>query len=255
MAASAEAVSIRRELAAARPDAYRPDLAASLTTLADGLSDLGRAEEAVAAAEEAVSTFRELAAARPDAYRPDLATWLNNLADGLSNLERAEEALAAAEEAVSTFRELAAVQPDAYRPDLATSLTTLADGLSNLGRAEEAVAAAEEAVSTFRELAVRWPDAYHHELEQSLQVAARLEQGEDLSGASPQEPRSDNGPLSGLPPTLGRSNALDARRHDGPCSSMIWSGSTPFSGRACRASSGPSCSSRIASSSRMPAKS
>jgi hypothetical protein len=45
-------------------------------------------------------------------------------------------------------------------------------------------------------MAARWPDAYQRELEQSLQVAAWLEHGEDFTDPSPQEPRSDNGPLS-----------------------------------------------------------
>ena len=43
LAASQETVAIRRELAAARPDAFRPDLASSLNNLAAGLAALGRA--------------------------------------------------------------------------------------------------------------------------------------------------------------------------------------------------------------------
>ena len=73
LAAAEEAVALYRELAAARPDAFRPDLAMSLNNLASRLSELGRREAALAAAEEAVAIRRELAAARPDAFRPDLA--------------------------------------------------------------------------------------------------------------------------------------------------------------------------------------
>ena len=73
LAASEEAVAIYRELAAARPDAFRPDLARSLNSLSADLSGLGRAEDALAASEEAAGIYRELAAARPDAFRPDLA--------------------------------------------------------------------------------------------------------------------------------------------------------------------------------------
>ena len=79
LAASQEAAEVYRELAAARPDAFRPDLATSLNNLALRLADLGRREEALAAIEEAVAIRRELAAARPDAFRPDLAMSLNNL--------------------------------------------------------------------------------------------------------------------------------------------------------------------------------
>ena len=100
-AAAEEAVTIHRELAAARPDAFRPDLAMSLNNLANMLSDLGRREDALAAVEEAVALYRELAAARPDAFRPDLAMSLNNLSNMLSALGRREDALAAVEEAVA----------------------------------------------------------------------------------------------------------------------------------------------------------
>lgn len=57
---------------AARPDAFRPDLASSLNNLAVRLADLGRPEDALAAIQEAVTIFRELAARRPDAYQQNL---------------------------------------------------------------------------------------------------------------------------------------------------------------------------------------
>ena len=73
-----EAVTIYRELARARPDAFLPDLAMSLNNQSLRLSDLGRREEALAVIEEAVTAYRELARARPDAFLPDLAMSLNN---------------------------------------------------------------------------------------------------------------------------------------------------------------------------------
>ena len=63
----------RRELAAASPDRYRPDLATSLSNLGIRFSELGRPAEALPVTEEAVTIYRELAAASPDRYRPDLA--------------------------------------------------------------------------------------------------------------------------------------------------------------------------------------
>ena len=81
LAASQEAVDLYRQLAAARPDAFLPDLAMSLNNLGIRLSDLGRREEALAASQEAVDIYRRLAAARPDAFLPDLAMSLNNLAN------------------------------------------------------------------------------------------------------------------------------------------------------------------------------
>ena len=106
LAAIEEAVTIRRELARARPDAFLPDLAGSLNNQSVFLSGLGRREEALAAIEEAVTIRRELARARPDAFLPDLAGSLNNQSVFLSGLGRREEALAAIEEAVTASREL-----------------------------------------------------------------------------------------------------------------------------------------------------
>ncbi len=63
LAASAEAVGIYRELAAARPDAFRPDLTRTLSNLAVRLSALDRREDALATSQEATDTYRDLAAA------------------------------------------------------------------------------------------------------------------------------------------------------------------------------------------------
>ena len=48
-------MALRRALAAARPDAFQPDLAQSLNNLSVRLSALGRREAALAAVEEAVA--------------------------------------------------------------------------------------------------------------------------------------------------------------------------------------------------------
>ena len=175
LAAAQEAVHLRRELAAARPDAFLPDLATSLNNLANSLSELGWREEALAASQEAVCLRRGLAATRPDAFLPDLAASLNNLAIRLSDLGRREEALATAQEAVRLYRELAAARPDAFLPDLAASLNNLANMLSDLGRREEALVAAQEAVRLRRDLAAARPDAFLPNLAGSLNnLAAAL---------------------------------------------------------------------------------
>ena len=171
-----EAVRLYRQLAAARPDAFLPDLAMSLNNLANMLSALGRREEALAQAEEAVRLRRQLAAARPDAFLPDLAMSLNNLANMLSALGRREEALAQAEEAVRLYRQLAAARPDAFLPDLAGSLNNLTKRLSALGRREEALAQAEEAVRLSRQLAAARPDAFLPDLARSLAVLGNCQE-------------------------------------------------------------------------------
>jgi hypothetical protein len=168
LAAIEEAVTIRRELAADRPDAFRPGLAGSLINLSSQLAGLGRPEDALAAIEEATQTFRELAAARPDAFRPSLAGSLINLSNRLAGLGRPVDALAAIEEATQTYRELAAARAGAFRPDLATALFNLSSRLAGLGRREGALAAIEEAVTIRRELAADRPDAFRLYLAQAL---------------------------------------------------------------------------------------
>ena len=165
---SEEAVNMYRELAAASPDRYRPDLASSLTNLGNRFSELGRPADALPVTEEAVTMYRELAAASPDRYRPDLARSLTNLGIGLSALGRPADALPVTEEAVAIYRELAAASPDRYRPDLASSLTNLGIGLSAVGRPADALPVTEEAVAIYRELAAASPDRYRPDLASSL---------------------------------------------------------------------------------------
>jgi tetratricopeptide (TPR) repeat protein len=166
--AAEEANNIHRQLAAARPDAFLPDLAISLNNLGNRLSDVGRREEALPAAEEAVKIRRQLAASRPDAFLPDLAGSLNNLGIRLSNLGRWEDALQAAEEATKISRQLTVSRPDAFLPYFAMSLNNLGRALSDLGRRGEALQAAEEATKIRRQLAASRPDAFLPDLAGSL---------------------------------------------------------------------------------------
>ena len=87
LAAIEEAVTIRRELAAARPDTFRPDLAQSLNNLSLRLAAWGGGRTRWPRSRKP-HIYRELAAARPDAFRPDLATSLNTLSDRLAGLGR-----------------------------------------------------------------------------------------------------------------------------------------------------------------------
>jgi tetratricopeptide (TPR) repeat protein len=68
LAAAQEATDIYRRLAAARPDAFLPDLALSLNNLGARLSELGRREEALTAAQEATVTLAPFFLKLPAAY-------------------------------------------------------------------------------------------------------------------------------------------------------------------------------------------
>ncbi len=168
MAVSQEAVEFYRGLTAAQPEAFTPDLAMSLTILANCLSAIGRLEAALTAAQEAVELRRGLAAARPEAFTAELATSLNTLAIFLSDLGRREEALAVAQEVLELRRGLAAARPEAFAPDLAVSLSNLANFLSALGRPEKAQEAAQEAVVPYRGLAAARPEVFNTGLAASL---------------------------------------------------------------------------------------
>ena len=166
--ATREAVKIYRELTAANPDQYRPDLATSLSNLGVRFSALGRLAEALPAEQEAVEIRRELAAANPDQYRPDLADSLSNLGVRLSELGRPAEALPPTQEAVKIYRELTAANPDQYRPDLADLLSNLGVRFWELGRPAEALPPTQEAVKIYRELTAANADRYRFYLAGSL---------------------------------------------------------------------------------------
>jgi len=166
--ATEEAVAVYRELAAANPDRYRPELALSLANLGVRFSELGRPVEALPVTEEAVGVYRELAAADPDRFRPELAGSLANVGVHFWELGRPADALSATEEAVAVYRELAAANPDEYRLDLAGSLSNLGTHFSALGRLAEALDAEQEAVAVYRELAAANPDRYRPDLARSL---------------------------------------------------------------------------------------
>jgi tetratricopeptide (TPR) repeat protein len=72
LAAIEEAADLYRDLAEARPDVHRPNLAGSLNNLAIRLGHLGWQEEALAAIEEAVSIRRDLAKTLPAVYQDGL---------------------------------------------------------------------------------------------------------------------------------------------------------------------------------------
>jgi tetratricopeptide (TPR) repeat protein len=164
LAASEEAVTIHRELAAAHPQAFRRNLAGSLNNLSNVQAGLGQWEEARAAVEEAVTIRRKLAAAHLQAFRRNLARLLNNLLVRLGGMRRGEEAPVAA-------------RPDEIRPELAGSLNNLATVLGVLGRREEALAAIEEAVAIRRELAAARPDVFRPDLAGSLANLASVLNG------------------------------------------------------------------------------
>jgi len=172
-----KAVTIRRALAEERPEAFRPNLATSLSNQAATLRDLGRREEALESAREAVMIERALAKRGSDPFLRRLVGSLNNLAASFGDLGRREEALEACREAVMIGRGLAEGPSEAFLPGLGMSLNNLAIALCDSGRREEALEAAEEAAAIYRALAERRPSLFLSDLAMSLSnVATKLEE-------------------------------------------------------------------------------
>ncbi|MEU6797025.1 tetratricopeptide repeat protein [Nonomuraea wenchangensis] len=155
-------------LTEANPDAYLPDLAASLNNLAIRLGEAGRREEGLRTTQRATEAYEHLAEANPDAYLPDLAMSLNNLAVDLGEAGRRKEGLRTAQRAAEAYERLAEANPDAYLPDLAASLNNLAIRLGEAGRREEGLRTAQRATEAYERLAEANPDAYLPYLAASL---------------------------------------------------------------------------------------
>ncbi|WP_051110680.1 tetratricopeptide repeat protein [Longispora albida] len=155
-----ESLTIFRELAAARPDVYRPAVAVLLNNLAGSLTELGRYEEAVEALQEGVSIRQVLAQSGDDEHLAHLARMLGNLGRNLAGLERDAEAHAALREAVAIMLPLFRDDPDTYHTELSALLNNLANILERLGRLDEALKVAQSAVRITRSAAGRDPERY-----------------------------------------------------------------------------------------------
>lgn len=150
--ANAEAVSIRRRLAVARPE-HLGELAWSLGQLGTTLEALGRYEEASVVLVEALEIQRRLARENERGTRADLAGALSALGALYSTVGRADESIRLEREALEIRRELARENPDRYLHYLAHSLSNMGVTLARRGRYDEAVLLEEEAVGIRRGLA------------------------------------------------------------------------------------------------------
>jgi tetratricopeptide (TPR) repeat protein len=124
--AYAEALTIRRKLAEANPDAYLPDVATTLNNLAVLYGNTQRIKEAEQAYAEALTIRRKLAEANPDAYLPYVAIALNNLAYFHYSGGRLGEAGAQASKAEEILDPLWRANPELHGNLMAKTLWTRA---------------------------------------------------------------------------------------------------------------------------------
>jgi hypothetical protein len=101
-----------RDLARARPDTFRPNLATSLNNLSPRLGDLGRREDALTAIEEVVTIRREQAARWADARRHQLDRSLQIVA----RLEHGKDLSDASRRSLSSDKPKRLITATAERP-------------------------------------------------------------------------------------------------------------------------------------------
>jgi tetratricopeptide (TPR) repeat protein len=160
VAATTEAVEIRRRLLATDPTFEEWRLAYSLTNLGAQLADADRPDDAVPVAEEAVAMYRRLNEADPGAYERDLARALHNLGNVLSRTGRLAQALTVTRQAVEIRRRLAGANPHGHETGLASSLSNLASFLVETRQYDEALPVVQEAVELLRRQVTAVPGAH-----------------------------------------------------------------------------------------------
>lgn len=116
-----------RDLAAKKPDAYLPDVAITLNTLGNLLTDQNHMDEAGAAYKEALALRRTLATTNPDTYLPDVASTLSSLGNLLGDQKRTDEARAALTESLTLYEQFAKQDPEQFEPCVKTVKRNLAE--------------------------------------------------------------------------------------------------------------------------------
>ncbi|MDD2775666.1 MAG: tetratricopeptide repeat protein [Gallionella sp.] len=179
-----KAADLYRQLVEESPDVFQPNLARSLSGLANILGELGHREDALQAAQAATDLSRQLAEQRPDLFQADLATLLNNLAAKFSSLGEREAALQAAQESVQIRRQLAIQNSDVFLPSLANSLINISTMFGKLGQLEAALSAAQESTDLYRQLTAHRPDVYLPNLGVSLNNLTKMLGAQRQHGAA-----------------------------------------------------------------------
>ncbi|MEV6373623.1 hypothetical protein [Micromonospora musae] len=154
LAASGEAVEVRRRLARDGSSEHRQCLAFAMQYHARKAGRLGQHEEAAAAAKESAHLYERLAREDFAEHGRTLAATLHILAVNLWWIQPAH-ALEPAQRAVEILRRWASSEPAADQTNLAQALDTLASLLHQLGRGEEARAAESQAAEIQGRLAAR----------------------------------------------------------------------------------------------------
>lgn len=151
MAATKEAVTIFRRLAAENPGTYSPDLARALGNLSDDLLDVGHRGKAREAMAEAVDLYRAMSQINPTAFQADYGRALFNMGMLLRKMSRYQDAYAPMSEALSVFHGEHIGRSAPNRAMLALIHIAMADLFIDLDNPVEAAARARVAMVLIRE--------------------------------------------------------------------------------------------------------
>ncbi len=169
-----ECLNCYNHLSAANPNAYEPDVAATLNNLAVLYKDTQRFSESEAMFQKALKIQRRLATANPETYEPDVALTLNNLAILYKDTQRFSESETLYQEALEIRRRLAKTNPETYEPDVARTLNNLASLYCDTQRFSESEPMHKEALEIRRRLSTANPEAYEPDAATTLHDLAIL---------------------------------------------------------------------------------
>ncbi|MFC1718010.1 tetratricopeptide repeat protein [Candidatus Poribacteria bacterium] len=130
------ALSRRRQLAAAEPGEYMPDVAGTLNSMGKLLREMGKIDDAKPCFEEALRIYRDLSLSDPDVYMPDAAITLNNVGALYAQTGNPDEGLAYYKESLGIYRELFRRYPSAYTQDYLAALNGVMEVCEKLGMEE-----------------------------------------------------------------------------------------------------------------------
>ena len=117
------ALSLRRQLAAVKPDEYMPDVASTLNSMGELLRRMEKTDDAKPSFQEALRIYQNLSQSNPDVYMPDIALTLNNMGALYAQTGYPDEALAFYKESLGIHREFFRRSPSAYAPDYLATLS------------------------------------------------------------------------------------------------------------------------------------
>ena len=127
------ALSRRRQLAAAIPSEYMPDVASTLNNMGELLRKTEKFDKAKACFQEALRIYRDVSQSQPGVYTTDMAAALNNMAALHSQTGLPDEALVYYKESLSIYREFFQRYPSAYSEELLSTLKDATEVYQKLG--------------------------------------------------------------------------------------------------------------------------